>query len=149
MKGAEVTPTIARFKISGDTPDVRVENPVRYEFADKIALVGYRIESAGGSMRVRLYWQGRALMSEDYTVFVHLVDASGKLIAQKDDQPQQGAYPTSFWDVGETIADEYVLMVPADFAPRDCKIEIGIYRAGDGTRLPVQGGGDSVVLPGD
>ena len=145
-KGQTVTPTIARFKIGGGSSDVQIENPVRYEFADKIALVGYRIESTGGLMRVRLYWQGRAIMSEDYTVFVHLVDARGKLIAQKDDQPQQGAYPTSFWDVGEIIADEYTLAMPNEFAPGNTKIEIGLYRAGDGTRLPVQGGGDSVIL---
>ena len=148
-QGQTITPTIARFKISGGVSDVQIENPVRYEFADKIALVGYRIESTGGSMRVRLYWKGRALMSEDYTVFVHLVDASGKLVAQKDNQPQEGAYPTSFWDVGETIADEYTLATPNEFAPGNTKIEIGIYRAGDGTRLPVQGGGDSVVLSVD
>ena len=95
---------------------------------------------------MRLYWQALSALNEDYTVFVHLVDASGNIIAQKDDQPQQGAYPTSFWDVGETIADEYLLPLRGNVAPGDYGIEIGLYRAGDQTRLSVDGGGDTVVL---
>ncbi|MBI4789463.1 MAG: phospholipid carrier-dependent glycosyltransferase [Chloroflexi bacterium] len=145
-QGRTVTPTIARFKIAGDIQQSRIENPVRYEFGDRIALVGYRIENAGGLVRVRLYWQALAAMSEDYTVFAHLVAADGKLIAQQDNQPQQGAYPTSFWDVGETIVDEYALSVPGDSAPAGAKIQIGVYRAEDGTRLSVQEGADNVAL---
>jgi hypothetical protein len=143
-----ITPTIARFKIAGHT-QVQVENAVRNEFADKIALVGYAVEKtarAGDSIHVRLYWRALAPMNEDYTVFVHLVNAGGQIITQKDDQPQGGRYPTSFWDVGDTVADEYALAVPRDAPPGDYQIRVGIYRASDGARLPVSGDGNAVNL---
>jgi hypothetical protein len=144
-QGQTVTPRIGRFKITG-APNVQIENPVRYEFADKITLAGYRIDHVDGPVRVRLYWQARAVMNEDYTVFVHLLDAGGKLIAQDDHEPQRGAYPTSYWDVGETITDDYVLAMPNGTLPGEYQIEVGIYHAGDNVRLPVQSGGDSVRL---
>lgn len=141
-QGRTITPTIARFKIPGQT-DVRIENPMDARFGEQIALVGYghaeRV-APGSSLQVRLYWRALVPLTEDYTFFVHLVDASGKTIAQKDDQPQQGRYPTSFWDVSETIADSYIVEIPRDAAPGEYRIEVGIYRAGDGSRLPVTGG---------
>ncbi len=146
-QGRTITPTIARFKIAGQT-NVRVENPVRFEFADKIALVGYSLQNsvrAGDTIHVKLYWRALNAMDEDYTVFVHLIDGSGTIIAQQDDQPQRGTYPTSFWDAGELIADEYALAIPSDAPPSDYRIEVGIYRAGDGPRLPVPGG-DHITL---
>ena len=143
-----VTPTIARFKIAGQS-NVRVENQVDYDFADQLALIGYVWQPSvapGNNLSVKLYWRALAAMSEDYTVFVHLVDANGNTVAQKDHQPQQGTYPTSFWDAGETVADEYGLAISPDTLPGEYKIEIGVYRAGDGVRLVVNGGDG--VIPG-
>ncbi len=143
-RGNTITPTIARFKIAGESR-VPIENPVRYEFADQLALVGQAVARSDESLQVKLFWQARVAMDEDYTVFVHLEDANGKLVAQKDDQPQQGTYPTSLWSANEIIADEYALTIPRDAPPGDYRIVIGVYRADDGTRLPVNSG-DSITL---
>jgi hypothetical protein len=142
--GQAITPTIARFKIKGESA-VQLENPVEHKYGEKIALVGYSVGEQGDSLRVRLYWRALAPIEEDYTVFVHLVDASGERVAQKDDEPQQGAYPTRYWDVGETVVDEHVLPLPRD-RRGDYAIQVGLYRAPDGARLPVEGGRDSFVL---
>lgn len=148
-QGKTITPTIARFKIDvpGNAPP-EVENPVQFDLGDSIALVGYalRPDLPQGTLSVRLYWRARAATDRDYTVFVHLLDASGKMVAQADDQPQQGRYPTSFWDTGETIQDDYVLKLPDGKLPPDASIELGMYRAEDGARLPVASGGDSVTI---
>jgi hypothetical protein len=150
-QGNVITPTVARFKIAGQSAGrrrVRIENPVDYKFGDSIVLAGFssaKQVAAGSTLNLRLYWRALSAIDEDYTVFAHLIDANGKISAQKDDQPQRGAYPTSFWDPGETIADEYALAVPRDAAPGEYQIRIGIYRASDGARLPV-GGSDYIVL---
>lgn len=148
-EGHTVTPTIARFKIAGQL-QVQVQGAeAPANFGDQIALVGHvqpQASSPGSSISVKLYWRALAPMTEDYTVFVHLVDANGKTVAQQDAQPQHGAYPTSFWDVGETVADEYALAVPRDAPSGDNQIEIGIYRASDGARLQVRNGGDALKL---
>jgi len=148
-QGHTVTPTIARFKIAGPSP-VPIEGAQEpTNFGDRLALVGYVLPptvAAGSSLPIKVYWRALAPMTEDYTVFVHLLDANGKTVAQEDDQPQSGAYSTSFWDVGETIADVYALAIPRELAAGDYRIEIGIYRARDGMRLPIRNGGDALGL---
>ncbi len=144
--GRPTTPVIARFKIAGaaGTP---VENPVKYEFGNQIGLVGYRTGVTDGALRVRLYWQAYKTPTDDYTVFVHLVDAAGNIIAQQDNEPQHGTYSTSLWDAGEIVADDYTLALPKGSLPEGGHIEVGLYRAVDQTRLMLQGGGDKVTLP--
>ena len=148
-RGNVVMPTIARFKITGQAQSTpQVENAVNYTFGDQITLVGYARQdnlARGSTLSLKLYWRALVPLSEDYTVFVHLVDANGKIIAQQDAQPQHGAYPTSFWDAGEIVVDEYTFVVPRDAPPGDYQIEIGIYRASDGTRLLTRDG-DHIVL---
>lgn len=136
-QGRVITPTIARFKIPGHV-DVRVENSINVDFGDRIALVGWGREErvvAGSALNLRLYWRALRVLEEDYTIFVHVVDAKGKTVAQKDDQPQRGAYPTSFWDAGEVVADTYRVEISRDVAPGEYRIWVGIYRAEGGTRL--------------
>jgi hypothetical protein len=138
--GNVITPTVARFKVAGQA-NVQVENPVNYRFGDSIALVGSTIAKQikpGETLKVKLFWRALRPIDEDYTVFVHFVDANGNRIAQQDNQPQRDTYPTSFWDAGEIIDDEYALALPRDTVPGDYKIVIGLYRSD--TRLPVQGG---------
>jgi hypothetical protein len=147
--GNIVTPTIARFKITGAPPLApQIEHVVNHVFGDQIALVGLaRPDSVvrGSTLSLKLYWRALAPIAEDYTVFVHLVDANGNIIAQRDSQPQRGAYPTSFWDAGEIVMDEYALVVPRDASPSDYQIRVGVYRANDVARLATRNG-DFVAL---
>ncbi len=148
-QGQTITPTLARFKIAGQAQtQVRIENATDHRFGDQIALVGFaRAETIarGETLRVQLFWRALAPIAEDYTVFVHLVDASGNIVAQKDDLPQRGAYPTAFWSVGEIVPDEYALVFPRDAASGEYVIRVGVYRASDGARLPTAGG-DAIRL---
>ncbi|MCI0478824.1 MAG: hypothetical protein L0Y55_21480, partial [Anaerolineales bacterium] len=75
----------------------------------------------------------------------HLVDANGKIVAQQDAQPQRGAYPTSFWDAGEIVVDEYALAIPRDASPGEYRVRVGVYRASDGARLATRDG-DFIAL---
>jgi len=146
--GNTITPTIARFKIAGQAKIQPIENPVVFKFGDRIELVGYSSVqniAPGSTLPVKLYWRALKPIAEDYTVFVHFVDTNGNIIAQKDNQPQHNTYPTSFWDVGETIADEYALEIPPDVAPGNYRLMIGIYRTSDGARLLTREG-DHVTL---
>lgn len=139
-RGNIVTPTVARFKIAGQS-QIQIENPVDYKFGESIALVSHVVPQSlapGSTLKVQLFWRALQTVDEDYTVFVHLVDTNGKIIAQKDAPPQNGAYPTSFWEPGETIADEYALMLPRDAPSGNYRIVIGLYR--DGKRLPTHSG---------
>ena len=118
-----------------------IPNPVYFNLDNKVALVGYEIDpvrvKAGGSLHLILYWQAQQEMHKDYTVFTHLIDEEGKIWAQKDNQPLRGIYPTSLWDEGEIVKDEYELIVRPDASPGKYRLEVGMYLADTGERLPV------------
>ena len=115
-----------------------------------IQLGGYVLPSTlvspGGALEVTLYWRTQQPIQENYTVFVHLVDETGQLVAQHDAEPGLGGYPTSSWPPGELIVDRHPLQIGAD-APREAyKLLVGLYRLEDGQRVPLAGGGDSLQL---
>lgn len=142
-RGNVVTPNIARFKIVGEAQSApQIENAVEHVFGAQIALVGFARQeqvARGSILAVKLFWRALKPLGEDYIVFVHLVDSEGKIIVQDDALPQRGAYPTSFWDVGEIIADGHALAIPSEVMPGEYRIRVGLYRE-DGTRLTTRGG---------
>ncbi|MCL4486891.1 MAG: glycosyltransferase family 39 protein [Chloroflexi bacterium] len=128
--------------------------PAGAEFGGLFGLQAYHVDSSahpGSPLNVRLYWRSNARTDSDYTMFVHLLDASGAVRAQVDAQPRGGAYPTSIWTPGETIRDDYALSLPAELAPGSYRLEVGAYEYPSLKRLAVvdangQGLGDHLVL---
>ncbi len=113
-------------------------NPVRYDFEGKLALVGYALEPRSGlpgdTLHVKLYWQALSKMDHDYTVFVHLLGEKGRLWGQKDRPPQDGAAPTSGWEPGAIIEDEYDVQINPDAPPGLFDVEVGVYLPPDPDR---------------
>ena len=94
----------------------------------------------GDSLTITLYWQSLAEMSQDYSTFVHLLDETELIVAQRDMYPGQGLYPTSLWSVGDAIANRYVLLLPETaFAPNQAQLEVGLYDFATGERLLAYG----------
>ena len=117
--------------------------------AGKATLLGYEVDPApsGNELPVTLYWRGEAPMAADYTVFVHLLDAAGNVLAQGNAPPRAGRYSTHWWDPGEVVADRHVIPLPADLPPGDFRARIGLYNPNTGERLPLAGdSGDAVEL---
>jgi hypothetical protein len=86
-----------------------------------------------------LHWRARGAISQDYTVFVHVLDAAGNLVAQQDNMPQSGHYPTSLWSPGEVVLDPYVLNLPGGAQGGPYLLRIGLYDQQTGQRLQLQG----------
>jgi hypothetical protein len=93
--------------------------------------------SRGEEVQVTLNWRALAATAANYVVFVHLLDAHGALIAQRDAPPLNGARPTFQWEPGEWVEDRIALQVPADAAPGEYRLAIGLYDGGTGRRLPL------------
>jgi hypothetical protein len=117
-------------------------------FGNSISLLGYDLDptatSPGGILDLRLYWQAREAVGEDYTVFVHLLGEGSQLWGQHDGQPERGFYPTSFWDQGEVIADEHEIVLRPDTPPGEYQIVTGLYRLATGERWAVDAGDQGV-----
>jgi len=90
-------------------------------------------------MDITLYWRAEGPLLYDYTVFVHMVDSAGVIVAQGDSQPRSGSYPTGLWLMGEQVSDTHAIEVPLDAEAKDHWIEVGIYRLDTGERLLISG----------
>jgi 4-amino-4-deoxy-L-arabinose transferase-like glycosyltransferase len=110
---------LGALRVAGVSPPA---GPVQAVFGDgELALAGV----ARSGLDVTLTWQALSAPRGDYTVFVHLLDGSGRLIAQHDGPPQDGAFPTSLWQPGDTAADIHHLAGETAGAE---SIEVGLYR---------------------
>jgi Dolichyl-phosphate-mannose-protein mannosyltransferase len=149
-QGQVVTPLFGELKIASTNQIApRPQTTTNFVFDNKIALIGYDLDPSQG-FNLTLYWKRLAPIAEDYTVFVHIVDANGEIVAQHDQQPDNGADPTSLWDDGEMAIDHYAFGLPSE-GNGAYHIELGLYRAQTGARLPVADGkgnalGDHVTL---
>ncbi len=70
-------------------------------------------------------------------LFLHLIDSEGKLVTQSDVLPAQGYFPTSAWQPGDVVLSWHQLRLPDNLPFAEYTMLAGLYRPGDGTRLPV------------
>lgn len=111
-------------------------------FGEAIELLGYDLADdtllPGEEIMLTLYWQTLAQPQVDTSLFVHLYDEEGVLVAQFDGKPPDGTRPTSTWQAGETISPQVALPLPADnLAPGNYQLAIGLYLPESGERLVV------------
>jgi hypothetical protein len=114
-------------------------------------LLGYALETAaarpGEALRLTLYWRSEIAMDRNWSLFVHVVDDAGVIVAQRDRFPGRGSLATTLLVPGQTFADRYVIPIPeAAHAPVPAEIRVGVFDLADGTRLALPAGGDSLAL---
>ncbi len=118
-----------------------IQYPMEATLGEGIQFLGYDLGSnevwGGGTLQLTLYWQALEEMEASYTVFTHLLDMSDRICGQEDSIPGAGTMPTTSWVEGEIIADEYQIIVDPEAPPGECVIEIGMYDASTGQRLPI------------
>ena len=112
-----------------------------------IVLEGYRLPSrsiaAGETLPLTLVWRaGQGPTAEPWKVFTHLLDETPAVVAQRDAEPADNLRPTTTWQAGERIEDNYGILVPSTLAAGTYTLEIGMYSgerraefAGQGNRL--------------
>jgi hypothetical protein len=78
-------------------------------------LLGYNVAEQvvepGQVVRLSLFWQADEPVGERFTVFAHLLDQNGRLVAQQDGEPVGGSRPTTSWSAGEVIRDHVGILV--------------------------------------
>ena len=115
-------------------------SPPAASWQEGMTLLGWRQERDGA---LAFDWLASAAPARDYTLFVHLSDASGKVVAQADGPPQGGAFPTGLWEAGDRIVDRHVLR---DAPAGRWRLTIGWYEPISGQRLPLANGSDELDL---
>ncbi len=142
---------IGPVKIGGPPIETITTNPApqyltNQSFSDQITLLGYDLTDDKGhsfsptlnpqspNLHLTLYWQANTFPAADYTTFVHIRDANNQPVAQKDQPPAAGQYPTSLWGLDEVIVDEITIPLNGLSAGKYTPV-IGLYDASTGIRL--------------
>lgn len=138
-----------------------IRRPARFD--DSVELLGYELRpgepraritplegaaarelAAGQPVQLNLYWRALAPMAVDYTLFIHVYNAAGERVAQRDLPLRYGDYPTSRWRPGELVIDRGDLPLPA-LPPGAYRLEVGLYDAATGLALPGPAAGPTVL----
>lgn len=104
-----------------------------------------------GRLDLTLFWKAQKPQEENYQVFVHLLDARSNVIAQSD-KLNPGDFPTERWPTDKYVRDQHGIELPENMPSDQYWIEIGLWTAANGNRLPVLGSngeqtGDTYRLP--
>jgi 4-amino-4-deoxy-L-arabinose transferase-like glycosyltransferase len=130
----------------GSGAAVKPQHPLAINLDDKVRLLGYDLKAEsyklGEAIGLTLYWQALTAMEKDYTVFTHLLGSynpltNGSLWGGHDSRPGSGTYPTTVWEAGEIVIDEYAIPIQGDAPPGEYQLEVGMYHLATMERLPV------------
>ena len=91
------------------------------------------MEAEGATLEVRLYWLAEKDAPTDFTVFVHVYDGAGRLVAQHDGLPALGMFPPAAWRAGDLVVDERTVRLPTEAG--EYRLYVGLYDWRTGTRF--------------
>ncbi len=132
---------LGKFRVQLQAPPPP-QYPIQAQFGESVALVGgdfpERSLHPGQTLLYTLHWKALDTITQDYTVFNHVLDAEGNIRAQQDSMPQGNRYPTSMWDRGELVRDSYAISLPLDLEPGQYTLRIGLYEPQTGQRLALK-----------
>ena len=117
-------------------------DPLGIEAGTSALLQEVTVEREGSELVVTVVWQARQATDEEYTAFVHLLDAGGDIVEQID---RPLSPPTTSWVPRQVIAESYVLTLPGGGG--DYQIAVGLYERASGVGLPLYKSGRQ--LPDD
>jgi hypothetical protein len=149
---------LVRYQLPADSLDQVPQARLDLRLDDQVRLMGYAPagpweSQAGDVLTFSLFWEIEQPVPQDYAVFVQLLDQAGGLQAQVDRMPVGGFQPTSTWQPGQLVRDNYGLEVPADLPPGQYRLITGLYLPASMERLAVSTAdgvqlGDHVELTG-
>ena len=118
------------------------------QFGTGIWLADHRSEVSGSDLVLELWWSAQHVPEMDVTVFVHVYDEVGNLVAQGDGYPLAGLFPPRMWQSGDLVRDVRHVDLPHDLAEGNYRVAVGWYGTATGARLAALDGGGT-RLPQD
>ena len=116
---------------------VRLDAPRRLDlrFGNEIWLRSYALDSptarAGETLPVQFIWSADARPAGRYKVFLQLLDADGRLAAQRDSEPAGGLSLTTTWQADTSMVDNHALLIPSDLPAGEYTLIVGLYDIDD------------------
>lgn len=105
-------------------------------WGDIMALVDHQMTLKDGKLEVSLRWRALQPPARYYTVFIHIWNGRGEVLAQDDAMPMDNTIPTVFWGAGDEVLDQHIVMLPASLPPDHYWVAVGVYDSETLERLP-------------
>jgi hypothetical protein len=139
---------VAVLPVAGPGFESDALDPVHEHFGEAVTLEGYSVRQDTSSVHVTLRWSASEVLDTDFAVFLHLVEpgGTGDIVAQSDDMPLKGRWPTSLWLPGVSLDDQHTIALPQDLHEGVFSLLVGLYDPDTGARLPLASGGDALLL---
>jgi Carbohydrate family 9 binding domain-like len=146
---ARLSSTRLKAFILGALPN-DIGQPVGADFSGKLKLVGARVDPSsivrpGDRVKLTLYWQVQQKLDAGWSLFTHVVDASGERVLNIDNvgplrevHGASQALPPSDWEAGKVYVDEQMFVLPASIKTDKIQILTGIWKGDD--RLKITAG---------
>jgi hypothetical protein len=129
-------PSVSQYRRWIVNPD-EIDQLLALRFGELAMLRGYTLQ---GNTVLMLYWEALAASNEEYSVLLHIADATDESVVAGValDHGIAGAIvSTRTWTPGTLYRDPVAL--PQDLPPGDYHVWIGFYETGTGALLPVEG----------
>jgi hypothetical protein len=118
---------------------------VHAELGDVVGVVGADLPdgalSRGARLAIRFYFECKGEMERDWQIFVHIDARGGGARLHGDHFPVGGKYPTTLWQTGDFVADDWSMIVPRDAAAGVYDVYVGCYIGEE--RLEWSGGNET------
>jgi len=105
-------------------------------FGNSFTLLGYRLldqrTTPAEPLTLFLAWRVETQPDRDYSFFVHLVDATGRVIGQSD-----RTLPTTRYKPGDVIVERFFVVPLPNVPPGDYSLFTGIYSVEGGSIVPL------------
>jgi len=97
----------------------------------------------GELLPLAIDWQATSEKPRDYAVSWRLLDSSGRIVLQRDSEPDSGFWPTSTWTRGQEVIDRYAMPIPTFLPPGQYSLAIVPYDKASGAPCEVRQGDDA------
>ncbi len=123
---------------------------IKANFGDSIQLQNAALSAAslqaGDVLGITLTWTTTKTLTERYKVFLHLLNAQGEIVAQRDAEPGNNMALTTTWQPGQPVIDTHGLLLPASLPAGNYTLILGLYDLNDPQQRLLVNGGDHVIL---
>lgn len=133
--------TLGNLSIEPAAPDsaITLPNPGRYNFENRISLLGYefnqRVLDPDSLLELTIFAEAAQTEPGDYEFQVRILDEDGNLVTEHQSRPAGGRRPTTTWRAEDVVAETISLPLNTTSPGQVLTVEVALVDAVTGRRL--------------
>ena len=146
--GRAVYPVIGRVRVAPEHQPVVMPT---VNLGSVAGLVSSTVQlQTNNTLSLTLRWVALGTTPVSEKVFLHVVDnQTGQVIAQADHEPDEGWFPTDYWQPKDVVEDSFSVVLPSRRDLSNVTLRVGMYDPQTGARLATLNLADGQRYPDD